>query len=619
MSDSTSQPKRFEKAKTFRILLRSLNHLDKSTKRMVILFTLVQITLSFLDLLGVALLGLVGAISISGVQTGKPSDGIQVWIENIGIVGFTFQQQVAILAIAATGVLFLRTAMSVFFTRKSLFYFARKSAVLSSSLTLRLLSNDLLFLQRRTSQETLFALTTGCNLLYIGLMANAINLISDIFLLLVLSIMAVFFQPQVAILLFLLTVVSSLVLHFFLNTRARVLGREDADFSISANMKILESLAIYREIFVHNRREFYATEIEKLRAKSSSTQAEIAFLPSISRYVVEASMLVGALTISAAQFILFDVATAVTALTIFLAAGSRLAPALLRVQQGSLGIRNALGGVSSTLTLISDLNSQNHNLLTRSKPGTENFGTLVPRIEITNLWLKYPGSEKFSLRDVNLVIPERKVVAIVGPSAAGKTSLVDVLLGIITPSKGDVKISSLSPIQAINQWPDAISYVPQSVYVANTSLRKNIAIGIADCETDDNKVLDAIDKAQLSDLVRILPDGLDSELGEEGNTLSGGQRQRLGIARALYSDPQIIVLDEATSALDGETEKLVADAISTMRESATIILVAHRLSTVRSADLVCYLEDGELVATGTFEEVRGAVPKFNQQANLMGL
>jgi ABC-type multidrug transport system fused ATPase/permease subunit len=450
-------------------------------------------------------------------------------------------------------------------------------------------------------------------------MANAINLISDIFLLLVLSIMAVFFQPQVAILLFLLTVVSSLVLHFFLNTRARVLGKEDADFSISANMKILESLAIYREIFVHNRREFYATEVEKLRAKSSSTQAEIAFLPSISRYVVEASMLVGALTISAAQFILFDVATAVTALTIFLAAGSRLAPALLRVQQGSLGIRNALGGVSSTLTLISDLNSQNHNLLTRSKPGIEHFGTLVPRIEITNLWLKYPGSEKFSLRDVNLVIPERKVVAIVGPSAAGKTSLVDVLLGIITPSKGDVKISSLSPIQAINQWPDAISYVPQSVYVANTSLRKNIAIGIADCETDDNKVLDAIDKAQLSDLVRILPEGLDSELGEEGNTLSGGQRQRLGIARALYSDPQIIVLDEATSALDGETEKLVADAISTMRESATIILVAHRLSTVRSADLVCYLEDGELVATGTFEEVRRAVPKFNQQANLMGL
>lgn len=619
MSDSKSQPKRFERAKTFRILLRSLNHLDKSTKRMVILFTLVQITLSFLDLLGVALLGLVGAISISGVQTGKPSDGIQVWIENIGIAGFTFQQQVAILAIAATGVLFLRTAMSVFFTRKSLFYFARKSAVLSSSLTLRLLSNDLLFLQRRTSQETLFALTTGCNLLYIGLMANAINLISDFFLLLALSIMAVFFQPQVAILLFLLTVVSSLVLHFFLNTRARVLGREDADFSISANMKILESLAIYREIFVHNRREFYATEVEKLRAKSSSTQAEIAFLPSISRYVVEASMLVGALTISAAQFILFDVATAVTALTIFLAAGSRLAPALLRVQQGSLGIRNALGGVSSTLTLISDLNSQNHDLLTRSKPGTENFGTLVPRIEITNLWLRYPGSEKFSLRDVNLVIPERKVVAIVGPSAAGKTSLVDVLLGIITPSKGDVKISSLSPIQAIKQWPDAISYVPQSVYVANASLRKNIAIGIADSETDDNKVLDAIDKAQLSDLVKILPEGLDSELGEEGNSLSGGQRQRLGIARALYSDPQIIVLDEATSALDGETEKLVADAISTMRESATIILVAHRLSTVRSADLVCYLEDGELVATGTFEEVRRAVPKFNQQANLMGL
>jgi len=600
-------------------LLKSASKLDNSTKRMIVLFIGVQIILSFLDLIGVALLGLVGAISISGVQTGKPSTGVANVLEKIAVSSYSFQQQVAILAVAATIVLFVRTVLSIYFSRKSLFYFARKSAALSSSLTLRLLSNDLLFLQRRTSQETLFALTTGCNHLYIGMMANSINLVSDIFLLLVLSIMALIFQPQVAMLLFVLLVLSSLMLHLLLNKRSVNLGRSDAKFNISANMKILESLSIYREIFVHNQRGFYADEVGRLRMKSSSTQAEIAFLPNISRYVVEVSMLVGALTVSAVQFILFDVTTAVTTLTLFLAAGSRLAPALLRVQQGSLSIRNALGGVTTTLDLIKELDSVERDSTKLNRNKSASTEKLLPNIKISNLWLKYPNNDQFSLRNVNLFIPERKVVAIVGPSAAGKTSLVDVLLGIIAPTSGEVSISSLTPEEVIQQWPNAISYVPQSVYIADATLKNNIALGYSDSEIVEEKVLDALTRAQLTDLLVSLPQGLDSELGENGNTLSGGQRQRLGIARALYSQPQLIVLDEATSALDAETEKLVADSISTMKKSATVILIAHRLSTVRNADMVCYLDSGEVISVGTFEEVRLQVPQFDQQAKLMGL
>ena len=599
-------------------LLNSARKVDKRTKIIVILFAFVQIILSFLDLIGVALLGLVGAISISGIQTGRPSNGISNILERIAISNFSFQQQVAILAIAATLVLFLRTILSIYISRKSLFFFARKSAALSSKLTLRLLSKDLLFVQRRSSQETLYSLTAGCNLLYLGIMANLINLISDVILLLLLSLMAVIFQPEVAVLLFLLFTSSSLILHFFLNKRAKILGRDDAKYNISANMKILESLLVYREIFVRNQRAFYADEVEKLRIKSSTTQAEIAFLPNISRYVVEVSMLLGALAVSAVQFILFDVTTAVTTLTLFLAAGSRLAPALLRVQQGSLSIRNALGGVSTTLELIQELDAA--EILTKPIVYRHvNVSNIVPNIKISNLSLKYPGNDEFSLRNINLYIPERKVVAIVGPSAAGKTSLVDVLLGIISPTSGEVRISSLTPIEVIEKWPTAISYVPQSVYVADASLKNNIALGYIEEEIVEEEILEAINKAQLNDLLLSLPKGLDSKLGENGNILSGGQRQRLGIARALYSQPQLIVLDEATSALDAETERLVADSISTMKQSATVILIAHRLSTVKDADMVCYMEAGEIISAGTFEEVRMQVPQFNQQAKLMGM
>jgi ABC-type multidrug transport system fused ATPase/permease subunit len=602
------------------MLLNSAKNLDKSTKLAIIVFTLLQILLTLLDLIGVALLGLVGAISISGVQNGKLSGTVSSALHFFQISNFSFQGQVAILATLATLVLFLRTIFSIYLSRKSLFFFARKSAALSSHLTHLLLSKDLLFLRRRSSQETLFALSTGCNLLYVGILANTINLVSDVILLVFLSGLAVVFQPVVAILLFILLTSSSLLLHFFLNKRARSLGENDAKFSIAANSKILESMSLFREIYVHDKSKNFSSEIEVLRKKSAFTQAEIAFLPNISRYIVEITMLVSVLSVSAAQFILFDVATAVSTLTLFLAAGSRLAPALLRVQQGSLGIRNALGGASATLSFISEMNS-GKIVVSESENTPLNFEIekRPPRVELIGLSFSYPENDQPTLKKINLVIPEGKTIALVGPSAAGKTTLVDTILGVIPPSSGSVKLSSYSPRDFIRIWPNAVSYVPQSVFIANDSLRANIALGFAAEEISDERVMNSLQDAQLLDLLEQLPMGLDSNLEENGVRLSGGQRQRLGIARALYTQPSLIVFDEATSALDAETERLIGESIRKLRSSATVIVIAHRLSTAKNADIVCYMELGELLATGTFEEVRQRVPQFDNQAKLMGL
>ena len=602
------------------ILLKSAKDLDRSTKLAIAIFASAQILLTFLDLIGVALLGLVGAISITGIQGGKSSQVVSYALEFFQITNFSFQGQVAILAILATIVLFIRTILSIYFSRKSLFFFARKSAALSSRLTHSLLSRDLLFLRRRSSQETLFALSTGCNLLYVGLLANAINLVSDVVLLIFLSFLGVIFQPIVAILLFILLVSSSLLLHFFLNKRARFLGESDAQFTIAANSKILESMSLYREIYVRDKSANFSGQIEVLRKRSAFTQAEIAFLPNISRYIVEITMLVGALTVSAAQFVLFDVATAVATLTLFLAAGSRLAPALLRVQQGSLGIRNALGGVSATLEFISEIDDINIPRSNTIEP-IANFGMGInpPRVEIRNLSFSYPGSDQLTLRSITLDIPEGKTVALVGPSAAGKTTLVDTILGVIPPSSGTVKISSYSPQEFIHTWPNAVSYVPQEVFVANASLRANVALGFSSIEISDQEIMRSLEDAQLVDLLEQLPNGLDSNLEENGARLSGGQRQRLGIARALFSQPSLIVFDEATSALDAETEYLIGESIKKLKTSSTMIIIAHRLSTAKNADIVCYMESGELLAMGTFEEVRRKIPQFDNQAKLMGL
>jgi len=207
----------------------------------------------------------------------------------------------------------------------------------------------------------------------------------------------------------------------------------------------------------------------------------------------------------------------------------------------------------------------------------------------------------------------------VGSSGAGKTTLVDVLLGILEPDSGTVQISGVTPLEAISKWPGAIAYVPQDVLVTNGSIRENVALGYPLEAATDELVNDAIRIASLAEFVATLPEGLDTNLGERGAKISGGQRQRIGIARALFTKPKLLVLDEATSALDGGTEESISSDIQKLKGSTTVVLIAHRLSTVRDADLVLYMDKGEIVARGTFEEVRNAVPDFDRQAKLMGL
>jgi ATP-binding cassette, subfamily B, bacterial PglK len=240
-------------------------------------------------------------------------------------------------------------------------------------------------------------------------------------------------------------------------------------------------------------------------------------------------------------------------------------------------------------------------------------------VKIRNLTLRYPGKLTPALTNVNLEFSHGESIAIVGPSGAGKTSLVDVLLGVLEPQEGSVEISGFAPIETIINWPGAISYVPQDVAISKGTIRENIALGYPIDVATDELVDSAIRIAHLVEFVSSLPDGIDTQVGERGAKISGGQRQRLGIARAMFTKPSLLVLDEATSALDGETEANISEAIQGLRGSVTVVMIAHRLSTVRSADLVVYMESGKIVATGTFEEVRTQVPDFDNQAKLMGL
>jgi len=289
----------------------------------------------------------------------------------------------------------------------------------------------------------------------------------------------------------------------------------------------------------------------------------------------------------------------------------------LRVQQGAIYIKSSLGSAKPTLKLLSELpelkNNEEIPLYKEEYPG------LVADIQISGLSFTYPGTNLPALVDVNLVINSGTSCAIVGPSGAGKTTLADVVLGVFQPSNGEVLIGRQKPLDIIRIYPGAIAYVPQDVSIIQGTIRDNIALGFPAIEATDSRINATIEIAGLAEFVRSLPMGIDTEVGPRGSKLSGGQRQRLGIARALFTQPKLVVLDEATSALDGQTELDVSEAIANLRGHVTVITIAHRLSTVRNADKVIYMEDGKMIAAGTFEEVRSRVPDFDKQAKLMGL
>lgn len=597
---------------------RSIRLLSQRDKKILILIILAQSILGMLDLIGVALIGIIGSLSINGVQSRGPGNRVSSVLEFLNLENSTLQNQVAILGFLAVLFLVTRTLISVYFSRKATFFLTRKSAYICGDLMSRLLSGDLQIIRRRTNQETLYAFSIGLVSITVGILASAVNLVSDISVLTLILIGLFVADWTVGVSTILLFGMVGLLIYLLQQTRARKLGAEFARLHVNSEEAIVEVLNTFRELSVHDRKLQYADRIRNTRLQISNIQAELNFMPQISKYVIESTVIVGALLISAIQFTRQDSAQAFTILTIFMASGARIAPAVMRIQQGLVVMKTSLGSAMPTLDLIEELEAieiQDHPII----PSDFEYSDFVPKVEIGNLHFRYPGNSTAAISVEKLEIFPGQHVAIVGPSGSGKTTLVDLLLGVIKPLAGEIKISGLDPNLAIQKWPGAISYVPQNVVIAKGTMRENIALGYQSGEIVDTRLEEAIMQAELNQLRIQLERENRTNLGEMGASISGGQRQRVGIARAIYTNPKLLVLDEATSSLDAETEKIISDRLSLRTSEITLITIAHRLSTVRSADLVIYLEAGAILASGTFEEVRLEVPNFDKQANLMGL
>ena len=608
---------RFYQTDIFQVF-RLVNKMDRIK---LVSVSLIQIFLSCLDLIGVALFGLIGSITVSAISSTKLAGRTAQVVDLIGISSYSSQIQVTILGLLALISMVFKTFASLTLNKKVIFFLSRRGAVMSGNLISSLFEKSFSQIKSQGYQKVIYTLTAGVDKLTVGVIATSVALIADISLLVVLVLGLLIVNPTMTIILFMMLILVTTTLYLFIKNKKKQLAILQAQYTIRSSTKIQEAIGTYRELFLRGQRQTFADGVRKTRLLQAEAGAQSGYLLTINKYILEASVVLIILIISGIQFLIDDALKSVATLTLFIAAISRIAPAVFRCQQSLLSIKSALGSARPTIELIKslDLSVNIINTTSNAEKIPLHHHDFAATVKIKDLSFSYTESQVNVLDGVSLLISSGMYVAVVGPSGAGKSTFVDLLLGTHRPSSGSIEISGLEASAAIKKWPGAISYVPQEIQLVSGSILENVLLGFKNEAQNRKEVLSALKKAELNEYIDSAGEVLDFNIGDEGGKLSGGQRQRIGIARALLTNPKILVMDEATSALDAQTEQNISNTISKIKEQCLVIVVAHRLATVRKADLVIYMQDGRIKAKGSFEQVRQEVPDFDTQAQLMGL
>lgn len=408
----------------------------------------------------------------------------------------------------------------------------------------------------------------------------------------------------------------SLVMMFLITRRAKLAGEHNRHFAYRVATIMTEMVDALKEVTLRGKLDEVGRVVSKNRARATRARANMSFLGIVPKYAFEAALIGGFLLIGAASYSLGGSAAAVASVTLFAATGFRMIPAMN-------GVQGSVTNASANLIFAQDVIAQLRASRARGQaaPEAETDQLVLPeapkRLELQNVSFRYPGTERDVLTDLSLRVPFGKSLAVVGPSGAGKSTLIDILLGLSEPTSGQMTIDGIPLAEVMQQWRSRVGYVPQRVALFDASIAQNVAL-TWETDYDAERVERSLQRAHLGELVK-RGQGIIEPIGERGQSVSGGQQQRLGIARALYSDPFVMVMDEATSSLDTATENRITESMRDLQGDVTFITVAHRLATIRDYDQVCYLDQGRILGSGTFDEVVAQVPDFRLQATLAGL
>lgn len=591
----------------------------RDRKRFWIL-VIAQMSAGLLDLIGAGLITLVVLLLVGAFEPNSNSDALLSKLNELQFFADYSLIKLAVVSGIGAALFFLIKSMTcLWLIRKNLVFLGNQHSQIVSRLADRLLKKNLLFIESKSSQETSNAILHGTSYLTIELLGPLAIGLSEATLLILFAALMLWINP----ILMLCTVIffgsAGVLLHRILGRWAGEIGAIVAQTSSDGQRELQETIGNFRSITVFGRQEFFVKGIRMQAQKGALAHSTKRFIEQIPKFSLEVTLVLGVLALGISQVSSSNLVSASTTLALFLTIAVRSTPSMLRLQGVFIAMRNATGQAKQTLDFIERLDQELDRAPVTDFVREHNAKAFSPELKVSNLSFIYPNNTYPSISNVSFTLNANCSLAIVGKSGAGKSTLVDLLLGLLVPQEGTVLLNGVAPQIALELWRDKIAYVPQETKILSKTILENIVIGIPENKIDFDAVWLALEQVQMDDFVKKLPSGLYTQIGESGLKLSGGQRQRLGLTRAFYLNPELLILDEATSALDPETENHISLAISAFSKKATVVSIAHRLATVRAADYVLYLENGKCQAFGTFQEVRDGSPDFATHAKLLGL
>ena len=522
-------------------------------------------------------------------------------------------------------VLWSALGLIVIFTLKNLYlafmayirarYTSNRQVTISNRLFRAYLHSAYTFHLQRNTAELLRNTNSEAGAITGGVLLPMMSLLMEACVLVFIFVLLFVVEPLVTLITF--GVFGTITVLFYRVTREKITeyAKEEQYHRKQSVQAVNQGLGGFKDARILGREQFFLNSYQEstwFKAKAARFKAVISALP---RLFLETMAVAGMLGVSA-LLVAQDrpLETVVPTLTLLGVAIVRLMPSFTKIAGDFTALKWGQRALDVVYDDIVALDSAERELKKRRSSDHREPLVFAREIRLDGLSYHYPGSDEQALRDITLSIPHHASVGFVGPSGAGKTTIVDVVLGLLTPTEGRVLVDDVDIQDRLPAWQRKIGYIPQHIYLTDDTVRRNVAFGMDDDEIRDEAVWDAIDAAQLRELIESLPEGLGTMVGERGVRLSGGQRQRIGIARALYHKPEVLVMDEATSALDNQTERLIVDALEQLQGQHTMIVIAHRLSTVRNCDTLFMLDHGRLVAAGSYDELMASSNEFQQMA-----
>lgn len=584
------------------VMLKKINYvLDKSQKVRLIILMLIILGGSFLETLGVsAILPLVSVISNPEILD-DPSTKYYL-VKNIFNIPNT-QTFILFMAIALIAVYIVKNVYLIMQYNLQYRYTLNNQRRVSFRLMQCYMSQDYIYHVSHNVAEMQRNCSTDVNGFFLVVL-NLIQLFTETMTCLFLVIFLLMQDVETTLAVVFLMVIFMIFVLLIYRKKMTKLGEYTRQLNAEQGKWFLQAFGGIKEIKVQNKENFFLDHYDESYKKSIKAQRIQATMSILPRPLMETVVICGLLTFIAVRIYLgAPMQNFIPIMSVFAVAAVRMLPSFNRIS-GYVGMimfnKPSLEAVYEDLHKIEGLRQEvvkDNNDKTEIK--------LEEGIRLKDVKFAYPSKpDKVIINGVDVDIPKNKSVAFIGPSGAGKTTLADVILGVLKPQSGHIYADGIDVYEHLHAWHKAVGYIPQSIYIIDDTIRNNVAFGEDPENIDDERIWRALEEAQLADFVKEQPEGLDSNIGSNGVKISGGQRQRIGIARALYRNPKLLILDEATSALDNETEAAVMESIESLAGKKTMIIIAHRLSTIRNCDFIYEVKDGK-VSSKTKEEVFG--------------